>query len=193
MKQNLIRAAWVTPLYHALCKEIGPGFVSGNFAPFVIGKGNIYLGKDVKIAGKVDFVFSSIKDVTPELRVGNHTNIGHNVGFVVSERITIGEHCLLASNIRLRDSNGHSMDPESRRTGSPPDKSEIKPVVIGDNVWIGSGVIIMPGVRIGDDCVIAAGTTVRRSVPPNHLVTPSPSKVMKMRNLSKMHKSQVEA
>ena len=76
----------------------------------------------------------------------------------------------------------HPLHPEQRKTHLPPAPDEVKPIVIGNNVWIGDNVKIMPGVTIGDGAVIAAGSVVGGAVPPNTLVAGYPAR--KLRDLT---------
>ena len=76
------------------------------------------------------------------------------------------------------DSSGHSADPYERLSGQPPHSDEVRPVSIGDLVWIGRQCIIFPGVRIGEGSVISAGSVVRSHVPPYSVVAGNPAKVM---------------
>jgi len=93
---------------------------------------------------------------------------------------------LIASDVSFQDCSGHSIDAEKRINKIPPGGNEVKPITIGNNVWIGTGAYIFPGTKIGDNCVISAMTPVGRRIPSNHLVYTTPSKVVKIRSISKM-------
>lgn len=179
----IIRVFWVTPNYKALCEASGKGFTAGTSLPFVMGKGRLLIGNNVSINGKQDYLFASIKNELPIISIGNNTSIGSNVTFVTANKIEIGDDCLIAQGVTFQDSNGHSMDPESRKNKLPPSENEIKPIKIGNNVWIGTGAFILPGVKIGDNCVISAYTTVSRNIPKDHLVYPASPKVLKLRKI----------
>ena len=69
------------------------------------------------------------------------------------------------------DNDFHRLEPE-RRLERPPSR----PVVLGSNVWLGGFVIVLPGVTIGDDSVVAAGSVVTRDVPPGVLVGGVPAR-----------------
>lgn len=77
------------------------------------------------------------------------------------DKITVGKNVMLGQNVLIYD-HDHDFRSDNRR-----EKFVTAPVSIGDNVWIGSGVIILKGVSIGDNSVIAAGTVVRENVPAN--------------------------
>ncbi|RWK37346.1 DapH/DapD/GlmU-related protein [Mesorhizobium sp.] len=94
--------------------------------------------------------------------------------------IKIGNRVLVSSNVAIHDTNSHPMDAKKRfaqteaiwRTGHPRTDPSIRsaPVTIGDDVWIGTGAIIMKGVTIGDRSIISAGAIVRSDVPADSLV-----------------------
>lgn len=77
------------------------------------------------------------------------------------------------------DAPGHSLDPEKRKEGQPSDDEEVRPITIGNNVWIGSGAVICPGATIGDNSVIIMGATVMANVPPNTMVGGNPARSIK--------------
>jgi acetyltransferase-like isoleucine patch superfamily enzyme len=177
---------WVTPLYKGLCKKTGKNFKAGTFLPYVIGKGNIYIGDYIRIFGKVNFIFGSIKKELPEIYIGNRSSMGHDVTFDIAGKLEIGEHCLIASRVTFQDCKGHSIQAEERNQRIPPTEKDVRPIRIGNNVWIGDGAYIMPGTVIGDNCVVSAKTVVSRNIPPNHLIYESPFKTIKIRQISKM-------
>ncbi|TIN80000.1 DapH/DapD/GlmU-related protein [Mesorhizobium sp.] len=94
--------------------------------------------------------------------------------------IKIGNRVLVSSNVAIHDTNSHPMDAKKRfaqteaiwRTGHPRTDPGIRaaPVTMGDDVWIGTGAIIMKGVTIGDRSIISAGAIVRSDVPADSLV-----------------------
>ncbi|TIP25785.1 MAG: acyltransferase [Mesorhizobium sp.] len=94
--------------------------------------------------------------------------------------IKIGNRVLVSSHVAIHDTNSHPMDPKKRfaqteaiwRTGHPRIDPGIRsaPVTIGDDVWIGTGAMIMKGVTIGDRAIISAGAIVRSDVPADALV-----------------------
>ena len=69
----------------------------------------------------------------------------------------------------------HPLDPEVRRSGA----EAAEPIAIGDNVWLGGGVIVCPGVTIGQDTVVGAGAVVTRDLPPGVLAVGNPARVVR--------------
>jgi carbonic anhydrase/acetyltransferase-like protein (isoleucine patch superfamily) len=184
-----VRKLWFTvmrifvcePLFRGYCTSVGRGFRTGVFVHWVQGSGRIIIGNDVTIDGRSSFAFGSSFSEAPTLSIGDGTTIGHGCSFAVGKRITIGRHCLIAQGVSMLDSSGHPLDPAKRLAGAPPDVDDVKPIVVGDNVWIGDQAKIMPGATIGDGAVVAAGSVVGGNVPPNVLVAGYPAR--KLRDL----------
>jgi acetyltransferase-like isoleucine patch superfamily enzyme len=163
------------PLFKAYCAQYGQGVRTDVFIHWVQGKGEIILGDHVLLDGKSTFGFTSRYADRPTLQIGDHTYVGSGCTFSVGRRITIGRHCLLAGGVWIADSNGHSTDPAARLAGQPPRPEEVRPVEIGDNVWIASRAIILPGTTIGEGSVVAAASVVRGRVAPYTIVAGNPA------------------
>lgn len=86
--------------------------------------------------------------------------------------IYIGDHCLIGHNTVIATIN-HGLAPDKRK------QLQLKPVRIGNNVWIGSNATLLPGITVGDNAVIAAGSVVNRDVPANSIVGGVPAKFIK--------------
>ena len=78
------------------------------------------------------------------------------------------------TNVMIIDNDFHSLSPEQRDIQPPS-----KPITIGDNVWLGGHVIVLPGVTIGDGSVIGAGSVVTGDIPPRSLAVGTPAKVIR--------------
>lgn len=111
------------------------------------------------------------------IRVGKNTRI-HGSCIHAYELIEIGNRCLIAANCQIIDGNGHelSFDNVMNRINTT---SGSKPVIIEDDVWIGTGSIILPGVTIGRGSVVSAGSVVTKSIPPFCIYGGSPAKLIK--------------
>ena len=116
--------------------------------------------------------------------LGNDIIINMNCTFVDNKPIRIGDRVLIASNVQIYTSS-HPVLPQERLV---PDWRErqttffrtyARPVEIENNVWIGGGCILLPGVTIGENSVIGAGSVVTRPVPPNCVAVGNPCRVIR--------------
>ncbi|MBI2392743.1 MAG: acyltransferase [Deltaproteobacteria bacterium] len=165
------------PMFKAACKRYGRRLRTDNFIHWVQGSGDLIVGDDVAIDGKCSFSFASRFSDHPTLEIGDRTEIGHDCTFTVAKAIRIGKRCRLSAGSWFFDSNGHPVhDAAARAAGAPPSDAEVRPITIGDDVWIGGRCIIFPGTVIGDGCVISAGSIVRGTVPPYSLIAGNPAK-----------------
>ncbi len=115
--------------------------------------------------------------------VGDKVIINMNCTFVDNNRIDIGNNVLIASNVQIYTAT-HSTEVSERMVDDWTEGEEIcrtfaKPVKIEDGVWIGGGAIILPGVTIGENTVIGAGSVVTRSIPANCVAVGNPCRVIK--------------
>ena len=90
---------------------------------------------------------------------------------VCAKSIKIGKDVAIAREVIIRDTDAHDV------VGKPHEK--VKPVVIGDHVWIGAKAMIMKGVTIGEGAIVAAGAVVTKDVPPKTIVAGVPARVIK--------------
>jgi maltose O-acetyltransferase len=88
--------------------------------------------------------------------------------------ITIGAACQIATRVQLLTAT-HPIDPEPRRLGW----ESGEPIAIGDNVWLGGGVIVCPNITIGDDTVVGAGAVVTRDLPARVVAAGVPARVIR--------------
>jgi acetyltransferase-like isoleucine patch superfamily enzyme len=164
------------PLLKAYCSQYGRNLRADIYVPWVQGEGALILGDDVVIDGECGISFGARFCDRPTLSIGDRTGIGHRCRFTVGKRITIGRDCRIAAEVWIFDSSGHPTDPERRQAGLPPTDGEVRPVTIGDNVWIGGRSIVSPGVTIGEGSVVAAGSVVLSDVPPFTVVAGNPAR-----------------
>lgn len=121
--------------------------------------------------------YCCINNAVGDVTIGDYTRIG--IHCTVIGPVCIGGHVNLAQGITVTALN-HNFEDSSKRI----DEQGVatKPVVIGDDVWIGANAVILPGVTIGKHCVVAAGAVVTKDVPDNTLVGGVPAKVIKFLN-----------
>lgn len=109
------------------------------------------------------------------ISIGSSTALSNNVSIVAMRSIQIGQRCLIGDLVQIFDCDFHEIAPENRHSGCGP----IEPVMIGDNVWIGSRTMVLRGVSIGENSVIAAGSVVTKTIPANCLAAGVPARVIR--------------
>ena len=118
--------------------------------------------------------FACINNAVGDVIIGDHTRIGlHNT---IIGPVEIGSNVNLAQGITVTALN-HNFSDTNKRIDEQ--GVSTNPVTIEDDVWVGANAVILPGVTIGEHCVVAAGAIVTKDVPPHALVAGVPAKVIK--------------
>jgi maltose O-acetyltransferase len=113
-------------------------------------------------------------DYGDQLSIGARGFVNFNLVALDVAPITIGDDCQIAPNVQLLTAY-HPVEPEPRRA-----KLEAAaPIAIGDNVWLGGGAIVLPGVTIGDDSVVGAGAVVTKDLPAGVVAVGNPARVIR--------------
>ena len=108
------------------------------------------------------------------LKLGKHDFFNHGTYFMDNGTITFGDHVFVGPYCGFYTST-HPLDYASRNKGL----EKALPIVVGDNCWFGANVSVMPGVHIGNGCVIAAGSVVTHDIPDNSMAAGVPAEVKK--------------
>jgi maltose O-acetyltransferase len=146
------------------------------------GLGAILIGDTVQLGYSISpqhltasiYIEAREKDAT--VSIAENVVINNNCSIVADKTsIRIGANTLIGVNVHISDSDGHAMHPLKRRLG----EQQCAPVVIGQNVFIGSHVIILKGVEIGENSVIGSGSVVVKSIPANVIAAGNPAKIIK--------------
>jgi len=126
-------------------------------------------------------------DLNVCLKLGDNVQINDAVHIAAIESVTIGDRVLVASNVFISDHNHGSYGFNNMHTSPliPPEKRSLSssPVNIGDDVWIGEFVCILPGVTIGNGSIIGAMSVVTKNIPEYSIAVGSPAKVIKQYDL----------
>lgn len=142
------------------------------------GKGKVMLGPKSSFGCREAPIYGNghirlqARTATAQIEIGEQCAFSNNVTLCALDSIVIGDACLIGEMVTIIDADHHELSPRDRWTGS----GRIAPVVIGDNVWIGSRVIILAGVTIGGNSVIGAGAVVTKSIPPDTLAAGNPAR-----------------
>ena len=106
------------------------------------------------------------------IHIGEGSFVNFDCVFLDLAPIRIGRNTLIGPKVQLLTPH-HPLDPDLRATGGDAGK----PITIGDNCWLGGGVIVCPGVRIGNGAIIGAGSVVTRDIPADSVAVGNPARV----------------
>lgn len=163
---SILNAQW-----RLLGKARVPLSVRLNGRLHITGEGELVFGCGVSLLGTV--VPIELGTYTNgRIEIGDHTFINYGSSITARTSVKIGAHCFLGHYTFIMDNHQHDV---VRHMELPPSA----PVIIEDNVWIGSKVVILPGVRIGCQAVIGAGSIVTRDIPPRCVAAGSPARVLR--------------
>ncbi len=149
--------------------SLGPSLPVLNFywRPWLLRRAGVDLGHAAAIMPRIQ--------VTPgQLTIGKGVFINTDCRFACGGSITIGDHCQISARVSF-ETIDHELTPilEGKRPSQP------APIVVGNNVWIGSGAILLPGVTVGEGAVVGAGAVVTKDVRPFTVVGGVPARVIK--------------
>ena len=131
---------------------------------YLFPKGRIYI-RGVLFSGKPDI---TLHDKHSIISINKGTQIGRGSFFYAMDMILIGENCRIAPNCVFVDNRSHSVLDKNICSS---------PIIIGNNVWVSYGCIILKGVHIGDNSVIGAGSVVTKDIPENSFACGNPAVV----------------
>ena len=136
---------------------------------FLVRKFAIHSGKIIRV--------KSNADISPNIVIGNNSEIGTRA--LIQSNVKIGNYVIMGPDVKIYSRNHEfsSIEIPIALQGK-----RFYETVIGDDVWIGANVIILPGVRISDHSIIAAGAVVTKDVPEYSIVGGNPAKILKSRN-----------
>ena len=141
--------------------------------PTVVTDGSMRVGERTKLVSTV----ATLELVAGEggvLDIGERGFINFGCSIVAMSRVTIGARVLIGPHCMIMDTAFHNIEPDRRL-----DPVEPEPITIGENVWLGARVIVLPGVTIGDDSVIGIGSVVTQDIPPGSVAVGVPARVVR--------------
>lgn len=146
-------------------------------------------GAKISVGDNVNFISAPsanlvglTKPMSMVVLQGATLNIGGDTGFsgvsiVCHESITIGQYCNIGGNVWIWDTDFHSLDWQIRRKTSAGPST--KPIVIGNDVFVGANTIILKGVEIGDRSIVGAGSVVSKNIPADELWAGNPARFVR--------------
>lgn len=157
---------------------VGIGFSINHPENITIGD-HFKCGKDVRIQ-TWPIYHNCATGYNPELIIGSKVSLTERCFISCLNRIVIGDGTLLGSDVFVTD-NSHGKN-TIEEISIPPSERKLYskgPVEIGKNVWIGKNSCVMPGVKIGDGCIVGANSVVTHDIPPYSIAVGAPAKVIR--------------
>lgn len=151
--------------------SVGSNFRARNPGLIFLGEGSeVHVGSNVLFERHVRI--STGTDA--RIYIGDNTYLGDHSNVLAVKEVRIGNNCSISWHVLFMDTSSHPIGVK----GEEP-KTIIEPIIVEDNVWVGSRAVILKGVRIGKGAVIANNSVVSKDVPPHTLVGGIPAKVLK--------------
>ena len=183
LSRSLNRAASIGPYDPPArrYKRFGKGSIINWPTGNMYGERWISIGDDTMIAGQVTLSAGMMPGqqmmTDPVVIIGDRCLIGRGSAIVGHYRIDIGDDVFTGMNVYITDQN-HGYEDIAAPIGIQDPEDD--PVVIGSGSWIGSGAVVLPGARLGENCVVAANSVVRGEFPSYSVVAGVPAKVVRL-------------
>ncbi len=143
--------------------------------PEDLAKRTELIGRILGKVGKNAYIEPPFRcDYGSNIEIGDDFYANYNCIVLDVAKVTIGNNVMLAPNVAIYTA-GHPIHPDSRKSGY----EYGIPITIGNNVWIGGNVVVNPGVNIGNNAVIGAGSVVTRDIPDNAIAVGNPCRVVR--------------
>lgn len=163
-------SAALARLYLRRCTRVGL-FTRVYGRPRVVNQGRLIIGDRVRIwstTARTEFaVFTG-----GTLEIGDRCFINYGTSIAATGLVRIGQDCMLGAHSMILDNDFHEI--ECRDVRPAP-----RPVVLGNNVWLGNRALILPGVTIGHDAVVGAGAVVVKDIPPRSVAVGNPARIVR--------------
>lgn len=178
-KYNQFYSLWVSNSF----KKVGQNFFV-EFPMYVLGGNNITIGNNF-ICGqrlRIDTFDEFLGEkFIPKIVIGNFVSIQKDCHIGAINQVIIGNNVLIASKVYIADHSHGKI--ESDDLEIPPAQRKLYckgSVIIEDNVWLGEGVVVLPGVTIGKNAIIGANAVVTKSIPKNAVAAGNPARVIRL-------------
>jgi acetyltransferase-like isoleucine patch superfamily enzyme len=132
-------------------------------------RGSTYIGDSFTVEGLVPVIVKVERGAS--LSIGDSVFLNAGASIVARHDLVIGNNVLMAPFVSIMDDDWHQVEPGAVQYKGP--------TTVGNNVWLGQSVVVLPGVTIGDGTVIGANSVVTKSIPPNSFAAGSPAQVLR--------------
>jgi len=176
---DVLRIIYYTPLLKSRLKNNPKQLYLYGGLPVVIGSLDIVMGDKVRLAAMTTISGRAVGKQIPQLIIGDNVGIGWRTSISVGKSIIIGNNVRIAGDCYLAGYPGHPVNAKLRALGKPDEDSQVGIIILEDDVWLATGVKVMPNVTIGRGTIVAAGSVVTKDLPSFVLAAGVPAKVLK--------------
>ena len=141
--------------------------------PVVRNSGSLIIGQRASlVSGAIPIQLRIERD--GKLEIGARTFMNYGCSIEATKLVRIGPNCKIGMEVLMMDNDFHQVDPVERGIRPPS-----APIILEENVWLGARVIVLSGVTIGANSVVAAGSVVTRDIPPRSVAAGQPARVIR--------------
>jgi len=189
-------------IYCGVKNHIYTGYVRSRFAHFgnsviqylpyqLLGEQFIHIGDGNVFEPGLQLTAWNLGEHTPEIRIGNDSLFRKGCHITAVNSIVIGNHLLTGTNVLITD-NAHGNSDYLSWSVPPIERPVVSKgkIIIGDRVWLGNNVCVLPGVTIGDGVIVGANSVVTHDVPSYSIVAGNPARIVKALSSSEVAKRQ---
>jgi len=174
-----VRIFYWTPIFKSRATQAGKNLYLYGGMPYLSGPLEIRYGNKCRISGQTTFSGRAASPSVPQLVLGDNIDIGWQSTIAVGTRVVIGNNVRIAGNAFIAGYPGHPVNAADRAAGLPDLDHQAGDIIIEDDVWIATGVTILPNVRIGERAIIATGSVVTADIPADTLAGGVPARAIK--------------
>jgi acetyltransferase-like isoleucine patch superfamily enzyme len=175
--KNLIYKTICTLFWKYLGLKIGNGTYIGKKV-VITWPHQVKLGSNCRLEHNIYFHYDGIYSKGPSICIGDNVFIGNNTEFNITDKIVVGDDCLIAAGCRFVDHNHSIVQGYLIRSQKAPKKE----IILEEDVWLGCNVVVLMGVKIGKGSVVAAGAIVNKSIPSYEVWGGIPARFIKKRD-----------
>jgi len=176
---DVLRIIYYTPLLKSRLKNSPKQLYLYGGLPVVIGSLDIVMGDKIRLAAMTTISGRAVGQHIPQLVIGDNVGIGWRTSISVGKSIIIGNNVRIAGDCYLAGYPGHPVNAKLRALGKPDEDSQVGNIILEDDVWLATGVKVMPNVTIGRGTIVAAGSVVTKDLPSFVLAAGVPAKIIK--------------
>lgn len=173
------RVLWDTPLFLSQVHKRPRRVTLYGGIPLLMGPLDISLGEDCRISGQTTLTGRQGGTPQPCLEVGKNCDIGWQTTIAVGTRVCLGNNVRIAGRALLAGYPGHPLDAASRAAGLPELDTQCADIILEDDVWLATNVVVSAGVTIGRGTIVAAGSVVTSDLPEFVLAGGVPARVIR--------------